>query len=116
MALMKMPTYAGSGGTTEWLDKEHYFSLNPSTGLQTFTNGQSISFTQNRPVFFNTKDYTQCLAGSSGFTAVGIGIKSDMTEVDISGYIYNRTVNVTDYDYIMVMRTLETTSQTMTFS
>ena len=108
---------AGSGGgTSEWLDKDHYFSLSPSAGLQSFVNGQDVPLTQNYPVFLNTKDYTQCLAGSSGFTAIGIGIKSDMTEIDISNEIYNRVVNVTDYDYIMILRTLGGVAPAITFS
>lgn len=106
----------GAGGDSEWFDKNHYLTLEDNVGLQSFTNGQSVSLPLNRPVIFNCKDYTQCLVGSSGITAVSMGIKSDLSVVDISSEVSNRTVNVTNYDYIMILRTVGATSQAITFS
>lgn len=107
----------GGGGNSEWFDKNHYLTFENNIGLQGFTNGQTVSFIKNRPIMFNSKDFTQCLVGASGITAFGIGFKADMSVVvDISSEVYGRTVNVTNYDYIMILRSLETTLQTITFS
>lgn len=104
-----------TGGPTEIVDKDHYWSMD-TAGILTFTNGQNVSLEQYHPKLFNCKDYTSARIGSSGITCVGYGIKEDFTGEDVTSQINSGTVNVTNYDYLVLIRSTSATTQPITFS
>ena len=100
-----------SGGAELLCDKDKYVS---GATVNSFTNGQSVTFPKNVIVMFNCMDYDYVRESSSvGMEIYGIA-KGKCASI---GGASTSNKNVSDYDYLLYMRGgSPTTSLNITFS
>ena len=100
-----------SGGAEPLCDKDKYVA---GSTVNSFTNGQTVTFPQNVVVMFNCMDYDYVHESSSvGMAIYGIA-KGKCASV---GSASTSNKNVSDYDYLLYMRGGNpTTSLKITFS
>lgn len=106
----EMTCLASGGGGYNWCDKDHCVYNGVVTA---WTNGQSLTYTQNGIVIFNCKDYSTYSAPST----IGVFIWGiNDTEFVYLGDISTNPQSCANYDYLLVNRAGANNNMSITFA